>query len=86
MKIEKKIWPEYFQAVADGKKKFELRLADFDVQEGDILLLREWDPQNESYTGREMEREVSFVIKTKDLNFWSQAEIDKYGFQIISLR
>ena len=29
MKIEKKIWPEYFDDVKSGKKKFELRLADF---------------------------------------------------------
>lgn len=86
MKIEKKIWPEYFQAIADGKKKFELRLADFDVQEGDALLLREWDPEIKTYTGREIEKEVSFVIKTKDLNFWTSEEIEKYGFQIISLR
>ncbi len=86
MKIEKKIWPEYFQAIADGKKKFELRLADFDVQEGDALLLREWDPEMKTYTGREIEKEVSFVIKTKDLNFWTSEEIEKYGFQIISLR
>ena len=86
MKIEKKIWPEYFQAIADGKKKFELRLADFDVQKGDALLLREWDPEIKAYTGREIGKEVSFVIKTKDLNFWTSEEIEKYGFQIISLR
>ncbi|MBN2198110.1 DUF3850 domain-containing protein [Candidatus Wolfebacteria bacterium] len=29
--IKKKIRPEYFELVSSGKKKFELRLADFDV-------------------------------------------------------
>jgi len=27
--IKKKIWPEYFDAVVSGKKKYELRLNDF---------------------------------------------------------
>ena len=31
--IKKRIWPEYFELVSSGKKKFELRLADFDVFE-----------------------------------------------------
>jgi hypothetical protein len=30
VRIEKKIWPKYFQAIIDGKKTYELRLADFD--------------------------------------------------------
>ena len=39
-KIEKKIWPEYFQEVFDGKKTFELRLNDFSIEEGDIVVLK----------------------------------------------
>lgn len=35
-KIEKKVWPEYFQEVFDEKKTFELRLNDFEVAEGNI--------------------------------------------------
>jgi len=31
--IEKKVWPEYFQHIVDGKKTFELRLNDFKVNE-----------------------------------------------------
>jgi len=31
-KIEKKVWPEYFQAIVEGKKNFEVRLADFDYE------------------------------------------------------
>jgi len=85
MKIEKKILPEYFEAVASGIKKFELRLADFDVKIGDVLLLREWDAVKKQYTGREIEKEVTFVIKTKDLNFFTSEDIDKYGYQVISL-
>jgi len=83
-KIEKKIWPEYFQAIVDGKKKFELRIADFKINEGDVLVLREWNSNTKKYTGRVLEKEVKFVIKTKDLNFFNKDEIEDYGFQIMS--
>jgi len=52
MKIEKKIWPEYFIKVLSGEKNFELRLADWECKPGDILLLKEWNPELKEYTGR----------------------------------
>jgi len=85
-RIEKKVWPEYFQKIVDGEKKYELRLADFDCQSGDILVLKEWDPNTKEYTGREIEKEVTFVLKTKEQKFWPQEEVDKYGFQIIAFK
>lgn len=84
MKIEKKIWPEYFQAVLDGKKKFELRLNDFACVPGDTLLLKEWDPKTKAYTRREIKKQVTYVAKIKDLKFWPKEDIEKHGFQIIS--
>lgn len=33
--IEKKIWSKPFEKVLSGEKKFELRLADFDIEKGD---------------------------------------------------
>ena len=84
-KIEKKVWPEYFQKISDGIKKYELRLADFDVKKGDVLVLKEWDPNTEEYTGRELTKNVTYVLKTKDVTFWSQGDVNKYGFQIISI-
>jgi ASC-1-like (ASCH) protein len=84
--IKKKIWPEYFEAVASGKKKYELRLNDFDVEEGDTLILEEWNPKTKNYTGRSIERKVTFVGKFKiDELFWSTEEILEKGIQIISL-
>ena len=88
MIIKKKIWPEYFEAVSSGKKKFELRLNDFDVSEADTLVLEEWDPQTKEYTGRVVEKKVSYVGKWKieDLaEFWPIKEIKEKGLQIISL-
>ncbi|NQU77983.1 DUF3850 domain-containing protein [Candidatus Falkowbacteria bacterium] len=86
MTISKKCWPKYFEKILTGKKRFELRLADFQVNEGDFLLLREWDPKTGEYTGRETEKKVGYVVKTKDCEkFWSKKEIDKYGFQIIQI-
>lgn len=86
MKIEKKTWPEYFQLVLDGKKNFDLRVADFEYNEGDILVLREWDPETKEYTGRELEKVITYVLKTKEVEFWSKEEIEKHGLQIISLK
>ena len=86
MKIEKKVWPEYFQKILNGEKKFELRLADFECKPGDILALKEWDPKTKEYTGRVLEKEVTYVLKTKDVKFWSKEYMNKHGFQIISFK
>lgn len=86
MKHKKKTWPEDFQKILDGKKTFELRLADWQCREGDTLVLREWDPKTKEYTGRSMEKEVTYVAKTKDMKFFSLEEIKKYGYQIISFK
>ena len=87
-KIEKKVWPEYFQEILNGKKTFELRLNDFEINEGDTLVLKEWDPDSKDYTGRELERKVGYVVKwkTDDLTkFWSKEEVEDKGLQVISL-
>ena len=84
--IHKKIWPEYFDAVASGKKKDELRLNDFEVKEGDMLVLEEWDPETKKYTGRSTEKKVTYVGKLKiDKLFWPEEQIKEKGIQIISL-
>jgi len=86
MKIEKKVWPEYFQKILDGVKTYELRLADFECKPEDILVLKEWNPETKEYTGRKIEKEVTYVGKTKGLKFWPKEEIEKYGFQIIAFK
>lgn len=84
MTIVKKVQPEYFQKIVEGVKKYELRLANFDINKGDTLILKEWDPVSKQCTGREISKIVTAILKTKDVEFWDKKEIDKYGFQIIS--
>jgi hypothetical protein len=54
-----KVWPEYFDQVANGDKTFEVRKDDRDYRVGDLLLLREWIPTVRRYTGREIRRVVT---------------------------
>ncbi|MFA6268739.1 MAG: DUF3850 domain-containing protein [archaeon] len=84
--IEKKCWPKYFQAILNGDKTFELRLADFECNNGDTLLLREWNPNTKQYTGRELKKEVTQIVKTKEISFFTKEEIEKYGFQVIGFK
>lgn len=86
MKVEKKVWPKFFQKILEGDKTFELRLADFECNVGDILVLKEWNQDTKNYTGRILEKKVTYVLKTKDIKFWPKEEVEKYGFQIISFR
>tara|TARA_Y100000310_G_scaffold257230_1_gene265259 strand:+ start:2375 stop:2635 length:261 start_codon:yes stop_codon:yes gene_type:complete len=83
VEIKKKIWPEFFDNIESGKKKFDLRLADVDINEGDVLILEEFDPETKQYTGRKIEKEIKFVLKTKDLKFWSKEDIEKYGLVVV---
>ena len=86
MNIEKKVWPKYFQAILDGKKNYELRLADWECNVEDTLLLKEWNPETKGYTGREVSKKIKYVAKFKiDDLFWPKEDIEKHGLQIISL-
>lgn len=89
-KVIKKVLPEYFQDIVDGKKKYELRLNDFDIDVGDTLVLEEWtsaDKENRKPTGRVLEKEVNYLRKFKlqDL-WWSLDDIKEKGIQIISFK
>ena len=83
--VKKKIWPEYFKLVSEGKKRFELRVADFEVGEGDILILEECDPETKEYTGRKIEKKVDYVLKFKLDDFNQKEEIEKWGLYVIQL-
>lgn len=56
--------PEYFQPIIEGRRTAEVRENDRDYQEGDTLLIKEFDPKTaEGYTGRSTMRKVTHVLK-----------------------
>lgn len=61
-----KVWPDFFDALADGSKPYEVRKGDRKYQVGDVLLLREWIPTTAGfhagvYSGRELRKRVTHV-------------------------
>lgn len=60
-----KTWPEHFSAVKRGAKRAELRKDDkqppFCV--GDNLVLQEWEPTRQLFTGRVVVRRVTHVAR-----------------------
>lgn len=57
---ELKVLPEYFEAIVDGRKTFEIRYNDRNYQVGDRLLLKEWD--GEKYTGNEIYKYINYAL------------------------
>ncbi|MCL4406203.1 MAG: DUF3850 domain-containing protein [Patescibacteria group bacterium] len=81
--VKKKIWPRFFNLVESGKKRFELRLADFSIKEGDTLVLEEWDPVKKQPTGRKITKKVDYVLKFDLDDFGQKKEIIKDGLYVI---
>jgi len=87
MKIEKKVQEKYFEAVLEGKKRFEVRLADFKCKPGDILVLKEQKQGTKKLTGRKIELEVLFKFNTKEIEkFYKKEDIEKHGLIILAIR
>lgn len=61
MKHELKIEKDYFGSVLAGLKTFEIRFNDRNYQVGDVLVLKEWDWFSETFTGREIEKKVTYI-------------------------
>ena len=87
MKIKKKVQEKYFDAVIEGKKAFEVRLADFKCKPGDTLVLLEQKQGAKKLTGRKLNCEVLYKLNTKSIEkFYTKKEIDKHGLVILAIR
>ncbi|MFZ3057796.1 MAG: DUF3850 domain-containing protein [Minisyncoccales bacterium] len=84
--IKKKIPPDFYELVNSNKKNFELRLNDFEIKEGDTLILEEYNPKTKEYTGRTIEREVGYVLKFKLNDFGQEELIKEKGLVVFSLK
>ncbi len=69
---ELKILPIYFEEVIKGNKTFEIRKDDRDFNVGDILLLKEYDPdeiyfdiddKETHFSGKKILRKISYILK-----------------------
>ena len=58
-----KVYPEFWENLARGWKTFEIRIDDRGFDLGDTLLLREWHPITKTYTGKEVRRTVTHLLR-----------------------
>jgi hypothetical protein len=75
---ELKSWPEYFQATKSGTKTFELRKGDRDFKVGDIVVLREWEPDTQTFTGQTVIKEITYVLASGP---WLQPGFVAFGIK-----
>ncbi len=59
---ELKTWPEYYKEVETGNKTFEIRKNDRDYNVGDYLMLMEYDPLKQQFTGEEIVKKVTYIL------------------------
>lgn len=59
---ELKIWPEFFASILNGTKTFEVRKNDRDFKIGDRILLREYEPDTNTYTGDNLLISITYVL------------------------
>lgn len=58
-----KTWPIFFQAIKRGTKTAEIRKNDRDFQVGDRIILKEWEPTTEKYTGEFVEVTITHILQ-----------------------
>jgi hypothetical protein len=58
-----KTWPGPFQMVLDGRKLHEVRKADRPFEAGDLVVLQEWVPEAQGYTGREIRAAITYLTR-----------------------
>jgi len=75
---------EIFELVKSGKKKFEVRLGNKDINKGDTLVIIQRDDSGNP-TKNKIIKNAGYIEITNNLDFWTDEEKNKYGFKIIQL-
>lgn len=85
MEHKLKTWPQFFQAIEDGLKPFDVRKNDRGFNAGDVLHLVEYDPRGghgieaHKYTGRAMRVNVTYVLSGESFGI-------KDGFCVMGIK
>lgn len=74
-----KIWPKHFEPLMAGLKTCEIRLNDRGYLPGDVLHLREYEPEQRVYTGREIKHQITHITDGIDSGVM-------HGYAVLSLR
>lgn len=80
-----KSWPQYFVPIKEGRRTHDLRRNDRDFQMGDRMLLAEFDPQAQKYTGDTCEVEITSMTSMSQPCAVSSEALDP-AFCILSIK
>lgn len=87
MDHELKIWPMYYEAVIDGRKKFELRKDDRGgYKVGDTLKLREWSPDKADAQFKEFIQASQYDDHLSESLCWVEARKRAYTGRFVSAK
>lgn len=73
MTHELKVWPEFFPDLLNGSKTFEI---------GDTLILKEYEPSSNRYSGNWISRDISYVLSGTEFRDFGLVE----GYCILGLK
>jgi hypothetical protein len=82
---EVKSWNQFFSEIVAGRKRHELRRNDRGYRVGDTLLLREFDPASETYTGRTGHAEITSMTSADNPCAVSNEAL-RDGFCVLTIR
>lgn len=57
-----KTWPQHFKEVKHGKKRLEVRKNDRNFKTNDFLMLQEYIPEEDNYTGLSVFVKVEYIL------------------------
>lgn len=63
---ELKCWPAQFAAIRRGDLRFAIRKNDRQFAVGDLVILREFNPADTTYTGQTEERMITFLYSEEE--------------------
>lgn len=75
-----KVWPEFYEAIENGSKTFEIRSTkDRKFKVGELVVLKWFDPKTNICNGEEIKKRISYVLDNPDFGI-------KEGYAILGLQ
>lgn len=82
---ELKCWPALFTPLVEGVKTCDLRFDDRDYQVNDILILHEWYPDIQEYSGRVAWARVLHILKDESFGLkpgWAALSVEVFKISL----